>query len=57
MNIIDITSTKELPKDIEYYIFNDKKDLELLNPNAKIYRLVRKSPEEYIEYYVVDYTR
>jgi hypothetical protein len=57
MNIIDITSTKELPKDIEYYIFNDEKDLEFISPDATVYKITRQSPKEYTEYYVVNEDR
>jgi hypothetical protein len=54
MNIINITSQNELPKDTEFYIFNNEIDLTLGSPDATVYCLTRTSPKQYWEWYVVN---
>jgi hypothetical protein len=52
-NIINITSPKQLPKDKEFYLFNDENDLKLVEGlNVTIYCLTRKIKKEYTEWYV-----
>lgn len=54
---IDITSPKDLPKDKEFYLFDDEKDLSLISEPITIYRLTRKIKKEYIEWYVMKETK
>jgi hypothetical protein len=54
MNIINITSQNELPKDTEFYVFSNEKSLELINQDATVYCLTRTSPKIYWEWYVVN---
>lgn len=54
MNIINITSQNELPAKLEFYLFNDEKNLELINQNATVYCLTRRIKKEYKEWYVVN---
>lgn len=54
MNVIDITSPKELPKNREFYLFNDENDVALVDGlHVTVYRLTRKIKKEYTEWYVM----
>lgn len=53
MNIINITSPKQLPKDTEFYLFDKEADVLLMcKEDAVVYCLTRLHPKEYKEWYV-----
>lgn len=54
MNIIPITSIKELPNNREFYLFDDEKHLEMITDlSVVVYKLTRKIKKEYTEWYVM----